>query len=274
MKHVTIAPKPPESAPNDGIGLEKAALSHGFSPSTVLHLHPGDEGYRTPTIEDYERHRMNGNGNSNGKEHGLGILSDHIIHHRPPYTPTPSNGPHKENVVGYRHSANTSLGSLGERLLDKLHWRERVRHYTWTFFTITMATGGVANVLFEGMQYIILAIAEVLLIECVAVPYRFSGLYAIGLIFFFLNIILFIINIIGISLRFHLHPEMFMASILHPTERLFIPAAVVSFGTILLNISQYGPGHAGHWLDDTVTILFWIDAALAICASMGVYLVM
>ena len=77
-----------------------------------------------------------------------------------------------------------------------------------------------------------------------------------------------------ISLRFHLHPEMFMASIIHPTERLFLPAAVVSFGTILLNISQYGPSHAGHWLNDAVAILFWIDAALALLASMGVYLVM
>ena len=107
-----------------------------------------------------------------------------------------------------------------------------------------------------------------------AVPYRFQGLYAIGLIFFFLNILLFIINVVMISLRFYNHPEMFMASILHPTERLFLPAAVVSFGTILLNISQYGPSHAGDWLNDAVAILYWADAALAVCASMGVYLVM
>ena len=77
-----------------------------------------------------------------------------------------------------------------------------------------------------------------------------------------------------ISLRFYIHPETFKASILHPTERLFLPAAVVSFGTILLNISQYGPNHVGHWLNDAVAVLFWMDAALAIVASMGVYLVM
>lgn len=65
-----------------------------------------------------------------------------------------------------------------------------------------------------------------------------------------------------------------MASITHPTERLFMPAAVVSFGTILLNISQYGPSHAGPWLNDAVAVLFWVDAALAVLASMGVYLVM
>ena len=78
-----------------------------------------------------------------------------------------------------------------------------------------------------------------------------------------------------ITLRFYSYPETFKASILHPTERLFLPASIVSFGTILLNISQYGPEHGpGNWLNDAVMVLFWIDAALAFLASMGVYLVM
>lgn len=105
-------------------------------------------------------------------------------------------------------------------------------------------------------------------------PFRFRGLYAIGVIFFLLNIVLFIINVVMISLRFYIHPETFKASILHPTERLFIPAAVASFGTILLNISQYGPNRAGHWLNEAIAICFWIDVALALLSSMGVYLVM
>ena len=93
--------------------------------------------------------------------------------------------------------------------------------------------------------------------------------------FFLLNTVLFLINVAMISLRFYNYPETFKASILHPTERLFLPASIVSFGTILLNISQYGPGHGpGHWLSDAVMVLFWIDATLAFLASMGVYLVM
>ncbi len=105
-------------------------------------------------------------------------------------------------------------------------------------------------------------------------PFRFPGLYAIGAIFFLLNIVLFIINVSMISLRFYLYPETFMASILHPTERLFLPAAVVSFGTILINISQYGLHKTGDWLNSAVAILFWLDAALAFLSSMGIYLVM
>ena len=49
---------------------------------------------------------------------------------------------------------------------------------------------------------------------------------------------------------------------------------MVSFGTILINISQYGPGHTGPWLEQAVGILFWIDAALAVIFSGGIYLLL
>ena len=106
------------------------------------------------------------------------------------------------------------------------------------------------------------------------VPFRFRGLDTIGTIFFLLNIALFLLNILMISLRFYTFPETFEASYMHPSERLFIPSAVVSFGTILINISQYGLPNAGQWLDRAVIVLFWIDAALAIVASSGIYLLM
>lgn len=61
---------------------------------------------------------------------------------------------------------------------------------------------------------------------------------------------------------------------MHPTERLFLPSAVVSFGTVLINISQYGLTRAGPWLSRAVISLFWIDAGLAVLASSGIYLLM
>jgi hypothetical protein len=33
----------------------------------------------------------------------------------------------------------------------KIGFRGRIRHFTWTWFTMTMATGGIANVLYTGM---------------------------------------------------------------------------------------------------------------------------
>ena len=86
--------------------------------------------------------------------------------------------------------------------------------------------------------------------------------------------VLFVVNVVMISLRFYDHPETFKASFLHPTERLFIPAAVVSFETVLLNISQYGLGYTGDWLNNVIEVLFWVEVGLALIASMSVYLIM
>jgi len=120
-----------------------------------------------------------------------------------------------------------------------------------------MATGGVANVLYD-------------------VPYRFKGIYTIGCIFFLLNIVLFVFNIVMISYRFHYYPATFLDSILHPTESLFVPAWLISLGTILINITEYGTSDnkTGAWLLETMQILFWCYAALAVLFSCGIYLVM
>ncbi|EMC93090.1 hypothetical protein BAUCODRAFT_46942, partial [Baudoinia panamericana UAMH 10762] len=140
-----------------------------------------------------------------------------------------------------------------------LHFKERIRHFTWTWFCMTMATGGVSNVL-----------------HAVPDPYRFPGLYTIGCIFFLLNIFLFLFNVVMVSLRFYNYPSTFRASILHPTESLFIPASLVSVGIILLNITEYGAveGKTGRWLTATMGVLFWIYCAHAVLFSCTIYLIM
>jgi hypothetical protein len=37
---------------------------------------------------------------------------------------------------------------LGNQLPARLRFKQRMRHFTWTWFTMTMATGGIANVLY------------------------------------------------------------------------------------------------------------------------------
>jgi C4-dicarboxylate transporter/malic acid transport protein len=74
--------------------------------------------------------------------------------------------------------------------------------------------------------------------------------------------------------RFVRYPWTFKASFTHPTESLFAPAFAVSFGTILINIVEYGSGSVGPWLTRTVIILYWFDCGLAFCLSIGIYLVL
>ncbi|KAI9732545.1 MAG: hypothetical protein M1834_003880 [Cirrosporium novae-zelandiae] len=162
-------------------------------------LSPGEEGYLTPTIEDAERNPM--------EECLTRFNTNTIVERR--IDPLPPQA-----QLTLNSKSESSAYPAPKQGLKKhfLQLKARLRHFTWTFFTMTMATGGIANVLWT-------------------VPFRFK-------------------------------------------ESLFIPAAVVSFGTILLNISQYGLGHTGVWLHEAVYIMFWIDCALAIIASCGIYLIM
>lgn len=138
-----------------------------------------------------------------------------------------------------------------------------------------MATGGVANVLYQGRSYLN-GFPRKDITDVYKVPYRFPGLYTIGCIFFITNICLFFFNVTMISLRFYFHPTTFLHSLLHPTESLFIPASVISIGTILINVTQYGltPGKTGDWLLTTMNVLFWIYCGLAVVFSCGIYLIM
>lgn len=106
------------------------------------------------------------------------------------------------------------------------------------------------------------------------VPFRFHGLYVIGFTFFILNIVILFFNVVMISCRFFFYPYTFKASFLHPTESLFIPASIVSIGTVLMNISQYGVNRTGEWLNTAVMVLFWIESCLAIILCVGIYLIL
>lgn len=87
---------------------------------------PGQDGWRTPTVHDYERERM-----------------DNV-----------EEGTASKEAVNTQPLARFGLHTVSkiDLSLEKLYWRERIRHFTWTFFTMTMATGGIANVLHNGMS--------------------------------------------------------------------------------------------------------------------------
>jgi hypothetical protein len=63
------------------------------------------------------------------------------------------------NSTARQHAAIETRGSVDDALdstdpaVLELTWRERMKHFTWTWFTVNMAGGGVANVLREGIQY-------------------------------------------------------------------------------------------------------------------------
>jgi len=160
-------------------------------------------------------------------------------------SPQTSNGSGKEKVN------DLEAGSRGS---GKVGFRDRIACYTWTWFTMNMATGGIANVL-SG------------------IPYQAEWLRIIGVILFLFNLVLFIMNCVFITMKFKFRPGSFTESFISPSESLFIPASVVSFGTVLINFSQYGIPHTGPWFHTVMQVLFWAYVAISVIASAGIYLI-
>lgn len=112
---------------------------------------PGDDGYRTPTIEDAERTLSELAGDSPGGavrevhttalEAALQRASSRV-----------TDATNKE----YNNGRDQDGSSLTRRVTDTppshLSWKKRIRHVTWAYFTLTMATGGLANVFYEGKR--------------------------------------------------------------------------------------------------------------------------
>lgn len=217
---------------------------------------PGEEGYRTPVIEDVE--------NNNGYFPSI-QLTHQSLPRTPPRCETPPVLSEFRNRTAAQQNGVSQPGSnagtapiplrWSGRFPQPLSWQERIRHLTWSYFTLTMATGGLANVLYT-------------------IPFRSRWLEVLGTVVFLVNIVFYIIIWALMGVRFYLFPYTFKASFLHPTESLFAPAAIVSLGTILINVAQYGPSHTGEWLHRATVVLFWFDAALAVVLSAGIYLIM
>jgi hypothetical protein len=237
-------------------------------PSQVLQDHPTplQDGYRTPTIEDPE-HPANQQSSSWNRPNPLRSASQvfHNLKHGRPESPATRRA--KQRALDGECDESTYHRHQEPMILS---WKKRVKHVTWAFFTLTMATGGIANALSRGRLYI--ATEDDVL--TLTVPFRFHGLNTIGTVIFLFNIVLYLLIWAAILTRFYLYPDTFRASFTHPTESLFVPAVAVSFGTILINIVEYGFGKTGMWLNRAVVVLFWFDAGLAVFLSVLVYIIL
>ncbi|KAK0107123.1 hypothetical protein ONS95_003829 [Cadophora gregata] len=134
-------------------------------------------------------------------------------------------------------------------------WKDRLQKFTWNWFTMVMATGGIANAINS-------------------IPFKFKGLNTIGNMFLILTIVLFITCCILITIRFYSRPGSFKQSFLEPSESLFIPASVVSCGVMLMAFAKYGVPSSGKWLQTGLEVLFWVYAAMAFLSSCAIYVIL
>ena len=129
---------------------------------------------------------------------------------------------------------------------------ERIHHFTWAWFTLTMSTGGIALLLASQAHV-------------------FKGLMTIGTIIFIFDLVLFLALCITITIRFLSFPGSFKRSLQNPTEALFFPTAFLSVACIIASIHKYGVPSSGPWLLVVIRILYWIYIACSFLLAVFQY---
>ncbi|KAJ7284614.1 voltage-dependent anion channel [Mycena rebaudengoi] len=134
-----------------------------------------------------------------------------------------------------------------------------IRHFTWSWHTVTMGTGSVSA-----------------LISLFHFGENSETIKILTLLFFFLNLCLFI-SICGATMaRYYMFPELWPAMLQHPTQSLFIGAfpmgAATLINTALAANQRYsfsGPGFLF-----TLWAFWWLDSAVSIFTAFGMLYVM
>lgn len=144
---------------------------------------PGEEGYRTPTVEDAE-HDLSTDAHGNLvypptgqalQEAHTSALESLASSPRMSIGMARKNNDNNNNKNKNDKNKANDVGSVDDTTTESssivnLTWKQRIRHFTWAYFTLTMATGGIANVLNAG-QYsvetiIALCLVVVILTGC------------------------------------------------------------------------------------------------------------
>ena len=139
-----------------------------------------------------------------------------------------------------------------EKGISKYRIVNRIKHFTWAWFTLTMSTGGIALLLAQQ-------------------PHTFRGLMTIGKVVFIFDLVLFTLVCTAISIRFIRFPGTFSSSLHHQTEGLFFPTLILSIANIISGIQEYGVPVTGSWLLVVVRVLFWTYLACAFLSAVLQY---
>lgn len=139
-----------------------------------------------------------------------------------------------------------------------LTFGQRIKHYTWANYTLTMATGGLATLI--AIQ-----------------PHAFPGLKIIGAVFYILNILLFTAVTMTLILRFTKFAGSFKESIAHEREGLFLGPFFLSIATIITGtqkyiIESYEMNHPNRaWAITTMQVAFWAYTFITFCLASFQY---
>lgn len=116
-------------------GLMKSSDSSSNSSSLQEEAH--DVGKKSKRRKSKSKNKRNSEAEAGNHEH---------------HAPKKTTGEGDEHGRGMAENQKDEMQE-NEPPVGKIGFRRRIRHFTWTWFTMTMATGGIANVLYTGMPF-------------------------------------------------------------------------------------------------------------------------
>ncbi|KAK9903430.1 hypothetical protein WJX75_005365 [Coccomyxa subellipsoidea] len=136
------------------------------------------------------------------------------------------------------------LGFLAQ--LD--HPTEAIRQFTPSWFTVTMGTGIISQLLYNF-------------------PYPFQGLEQLAWAFWWLNILLFTLFSIMQLAQIVCFPREALLMLHDPTQSLFIGSIPMGFATIVNGIVFFCVPRYGSAAVDVAWVTFWIDTGLSLISG-------
>ncbi|KAK7731785.1 hypothetical protein SLS53_008606 [Cytospora paraplurivora] len=137
--------------------------------------------------------------------------------------------------------------------------KERLRHFTFAWYTLTMSTAGIGLVL--G-----------------ATPNRFKGLDVIGLIVFIFALFMFILISTLLICRFILFKNTFRRCFTHPREALLVPTFFLTIASLLSGAEHWGSvflnDHKFAGLCRFLKVMYWIYLGCTFLFSIVAYTIL
>ena len=172
--------------------------------------------------------------------------------HQPRAPKFPSSPVHYPN----EHQEDPEKGSRSIDIYSptrpRLRLKERLRHFTWAWFTLVMSTGGVSLLLF-------------------AQPHQVPAFFQIGFALWVLTLALFHLVMSAMVARFVLHPGTLTASLTHRREGFFMPTFFLSCATLVTSTHRYAIPHDAWPLQGAITAVFWGYVAITLLLAVLQY---
>jgi tellurite resistance protein TehA-like permease len=105
-------------------------------------------------------------------------------------------------------------------------------------------------------------------------PYNGDGLRIISVIFFVLNLILFLLFTSISCLRYFSYPQLFRAVLRHPHQSLFLATFPVGLATLVNMIVLVCAPVWGHGMATLAWVLWWLVSLMAIITCFHLTFVM